>query len=110
MEWQAPDKVATHASRSCLPGLRWCCGVQTLRSGHETDVEAVRAEAQVAQAAAEEERAAVADARAAAAAAVEREGVQRDARDAAEGRVAALEAELEAMRSEVSLEPSIASP
>lgn len=84
---QQKDSTATH--------------VQDLGEKHESELSTVRAEVQAALLAAEAERAAVVDAHAAATAATEREGAQRDAREAAEERMAALDAELEAMRQEV---------
>lgn len=75
--------------------------MQDLGDRHESEIEGVRAEVQAALLAAESERAAVVDAQAAVTAASEREGAQRDAREAAEERVAALDADLEATRHEV---------
>lgn len=75
--------------------------LQDLGEKYESELGEVRAEVQAALLAVEAERAAVVDAHAAATAATGREGAERDAREAAEERVAALDAELDAMRQEV---------
>lgn len=76
-------------------------GVQELKEKHDSEVGVAGKQLQEALASAESERTAVVESRAAVTAALEREGEQQHAREAAEERVCALEAELEVVRHEV---------